>query len=215
MAFAEFTYPRTTEWSLDDYAQAIEETLLRAGIESGWVLAESFGSQIAWPLCAPARRWTPHGLILAGGFGRYPLMPLARLGTRVAPGFAARWLRGALRGYATVARWRFRASPSVVADIHEFVDRRTDADLRAALHRLRLIVGNHPEDLAAAVRGPVHYLTGFFDPVVPWTQVPRWLRTHCPAYRGRHRILSADHNVLGSAPGRAAAVVRRWMGLGG
>ena len=48
--FVEFTYPRTTTWSLDDYARGIEEMLLAQGIERGWLLGESFGSQPAWQI---------------------------------------------------------------------------------------------------------------------------------------------------------------------
>src|SRR6266487_1927130 len=46
--FVEFTYSRTTTWSLDDYARGIEGMLLAKGIERGWLLGESFGSQPAW-----------------------------------------------------------------------------------------------------------------------------------------------------------------------
>jgi len=46
--FVEFSYPRTTTWSLDDYAREIERMLLGQGIERGWLLGESFGSQPAW-----------------------------------------------------------------------------------------------------------------------------------------------------------------------
>src|SRR3989449_3449260 len=46
--FVEFTYARTTTWSLDDYAGGIESMLLAHGIESGWLLGESFGSLPAW-----------------------------------------------------------------------------------------------------------------------------------------------------------------------
>src|SRR2546426_12664443 len=46
--FVEFTYARTTTWSLDDYAREIEGMLLAQGIERGWLLGESFGSQPAW-----------------------------------------------------------------------------------------------------------------------------------------------------------------------
>ena len=52
--FVEFTYPHTTAWSLDDYARGIEGMLLAQGIERGWVVGESFGSQPAWQL---ARRF--------------------------------------------------------------------------------------------------------------------------------------------------------------
>src|SRR3989454_8807092 len=48
--FVEFAYPRTVTWSLDDYAAAIEEALLANGIERGWLLGESFGSQPAWAI---------------------------------------------------------------------------------------------------------------------------------------------------------------------
>ena len=48
--FVEFTYPRTTTWSLDDYARGIEGMLLAQGIERGWLLGESFGSQPAWQI---------------------------------------------------------------------------------------------------------------------------------------------------------------------
>src|SRR5580658_10457255 len=50
--FVEMTYPRTLTWSLDDYAAAIEDALLQNGISRGWLLAESFGSQLAWPILA-------------------------------------------------------------------------------------------------------------------------------------------------------------------
>src|SRR2546430_10779737 len=53
--FVEFAYPRTVSWSLDDYAGAIEEALLANGIERGWLLGESFGSQPAWAIIARDR----------------------------------------------------------------------------------------------------------------------------------------------------------------
>src|SRR5678815_2708238 len=38
--FVESTYPRRLDWSLDDYAGAIEAALLEHGITSGWILGE-------------------------------------------------------------------------------------------------------------------------------------------------------------------------------
>ena len=46
----ELTYPRTLEWSLDDYAANIETLLDQHGITEGWLLGESYGSQVLWPL---------------------------------------------------------------------------------------------------------------------------------------------------------------------
>ena len=69
--FIEFTYPRTLTWSLDDYATAVDSALLENGITSGWLLAESFSSQVAWPIAEKGRLETK-GIILAGGFVRHP-----------------------------------------------------------------------------------------------------------------------------------------------
>ena len=66
--FVEFTYPRTLTWSLDDYADAIEAALLEQGITRGWLLGESFGSQIVWPLLAHSSAGrVPQGPALEGG----------------------------------------------------------------------------------------------------------------------------------------------------
>jgi len=48
--FVEVVYPRTLTWSLEQYAQAIETALERHGISHGWLLGESFGSQLVWAL---------------------------------------------------------------------------------------------------------------------------------------------------------------------
>ena len=50
--FVEFTYPRTLEWSLDDYATAVLEQLAANEIHEGILLGESFGSQVAWAMLA-------------------------------------------------------------------------------------------------------------------------------------------------------------------
>src|SRR5262245_27104102 len=72
--FVEFAYPRTLSWSLEDHADAIMESLRMQGIDDGWVLSESFGSVLGWALLENG--FAAQGLILAGGFVRYPCMPL-------------------------------------------------------------------------------------------------------------------------------------------
>jgi pimeloyl-ACP methyl ester carboxylesterase len=52
--FVEITYPRTLTWSLDDYAAAIETALAHNGITRGWLLGESYGSQVLWALVGRA-----------------------------------------------------------------------------------------------------------------------------------------------------------------
>src|SRR4030095_8424261 len=75
--FVEFTYPRTTTWSLEDYANAVLEKLIEHHITQGGMLGESFASQIVWPLLATLKTerakeaqlqsFQPLGIILAGG----------------------------------------------------------------------------------------------------------------------------------------------------
>src|SRR5438132_13739334 len=50
--FIEAAYPPTLSWSLDDYAAGVEATLAKQGINHGWLLGESFSSQVVWPLVA-------------------------------------------------------------------------------------------------------------------------------------------------------------------
>src|ERR1041385_5747629 len=46
----ETCYPRRADWTLEDFLTAIEEALADEGIAEGWLLGESFSSQIAWGL---------------------------------------------------------------------------------------------------------------------------------------------------------------------
>src|SRR5437868_5659534 len=62
--FAEVTYPRTLTWSLDDYAAGVEEALAKNGITEGWLLGESFSSQVVWPILS-RRKFVAKGVILA------------------------------------------------------------------------------------------------------------------------------------------------------
>src|SRR5689334_7839401 len=50
LQIVEFTYPRTTTWFLTDYADFVLGELSRHGLKRGWILAESYSSQVAWAL---------------------------------------------------------------------------------------------------------------------------------------------------------------------
>ncbi len=208
----EITYPRKLDWSLDDYAASIETALQRHGITTGWLLGESFGSQVVWALARRAEIQVV-GIIFAGGFARYPARWVVRAAARMAGGIPLRWITTALFGYAKVARYRFRKSPETVASIQEFIDRRTELDRRAAQHRLRLIAENDPSPTARTSRVPVFALSGGIDPIVPWMLTRPWLKRNCSALRDYRIIWGADHNVLGTAPEQAATQVLRWIGL--
>ena len=208
--FVEVTYPRTLTWSLEDYAEGVETALAGQGIVRGWLVGESFGSQVLWPL-VDRGRFQVEGVVLAGGFARHPMRRAVRFAERVSGGIPLALLARIMFGYAKVARFRYRHAPEVLANIQEFIARRTELDRQAAVHRLRLIAQNDPRAIARRVNLPVYALTGLIDPVVPWCCVRPWLRKNCPGLREYRIIGRADHNVLSTGAQPAAEWVVRWM----
>lgn len=220
ICFVEITYPRTTAWSLADYATAVTQALRDQGITSGWLLGESFGSQVAWTILEQANgqmtdglpAFHAEGLILAGGFVRYPADWRVQVAKRLNRAVPMRLLKAFCLGYAQYAKLRHRHAPETLASVAEFVRRRgEEADRQAILHRYDLILRYDARPVAQHTRLPVHQLAGFFDPIVPWIFVRRWLKQHCSAYRGWRLIWRADHNVLGTAPQVSAEQVLAWM----
>jgi pimeloyl-ACP methyl ester carboxylesterase len=208
--FAEVTYPRTLTWSLEQYAEGVEQALKTRGITGGWLVGESFGSQVVWAIVA-RQRFQVEGLILAGGFVRHPIRWAVRLAEHLCGSISLGLLTRILFGYARLARFRYRRSPETLANIQEFIARRTELDREAAKHRLRLIAQSDPCMVARQMRAPVYALAGVLDPVVPWYWVRRWLKKNCPQLRAYKIIWRADHNVLGTAPDAAAEQVLEWM----
>jgi pimeloyl-ACP methyl ester carboxylesterase len=208
--FVEFTYPRTLKWSLDDYATEIEKVLAENGIANGWLLGESFGSQVVWPILGRGR-FRVQGVILAGGFVRHPINWGVRLAEWIAGGIPLGLITRVLFGYASWARVRFRRSPETLAGIQEFIARRTELDRQAATHRLRLIARSDPGAIVRNASVPIYALTGLFDPIVPWWWVRRWLKRNCPNLRHYQIIWRADHTVLGTAAHGAAEQVVKWL----
>jgi pimeloyl-ACP methyl ester carboxylesterase len=214
LRFAEFTYPRTTKWTLNDYANAVTTTLLEHGIRNAWILAESFSSQVAWPILASSskRGFDVQGVVLAGGFVRHPamfLVPIARFLNRRTP---MRALTMFCAVYRTYARFRHRHASETLREVDDFVLRRSQSrDRDAICSRYDLIQRADFRLVAAATTIPIYQLTGLIDPIVPWPGVRRWLRKNCRAYRGSRIILDADHNVLGTAPQTSADQIWQWM----
>lgn len=209
----ELSYPRTLTWSLDDYAAHIEAVLGASGITEGWLLGESFGSQVLWALLRRGR-FRATGVVLAGGFVRHPARWLVRLAERFSVSLPFGLFTALLRGYGRFARFRYRRSPEVTAAVSAFIERRTDLDRHAAKHRLRLIATDDLCATASQTKIPVYALTGSIDPVVPWYPVRRWLQGSCPALRDYKILWRADHTVLATAPPAAAEQVLKWISTG-
>ena len=208
--FVELTYPRSLEWSLEDYAVGVENELAHQGITSGWLLGESFSSQVVWKLIARGK-FKVHGAILAGGFVRYPMRLVAGAMQLIMARIPVSGLRAMLRSYAWIARFRYRKSLPDLQTLNEFVARRTELDWRAMIYRVRLLRQNDPREIARHPRIPVFALPGLFDPVVPWLGVKPWLEKNCPGFRGSRVIGKGDHVVLGTAPIAAGEQVLQWM----
>jgi pimeloyl-ACP methyl ester carboxylesterase len=209
--FVVVTYPRTLDWSVEDYAMGVEAELTAQGITGGWLLGESFGSQVVWPMVARGK-FHAQGVILAGGFARHPFPWAARFADWICAVIPLWMLKWGMFGYAKAARFRYRNSPETRAGIAEFLARRTDLDRRAACHRLRLVAENDPRALARAVKVSIYALTGAMDPIVPWPWARRWLKRNCPALREYRVVWGADHNVLSTAAKTSADQVVTWMG---
>jgi len=213
--FVEITYPRTTTWTLEDYARHIEAALAAHEIKQGWLLAESFGSQAGWLLASHRESgFACQGIILAGGFVRHPFPWGVRLAIK-----SFKWLTAdnirmhrLLNNYARFVRCFYERTSETESSIQAFIQRRNPADAAAAAHRLELIRQSDPHALAKLTRIPIHSLSGLWDALVPWYLVTPWLRRNCPGYVDSALIASADHNVLFSAPTKSARTIRKWLG---
>ena len=212
--FVEITYARTANWDLGQYAGAVLATLREKQIHDGWILGESFSSQVAWAMLSRAGKdqFQATGLILAGGFVRHPVMTMVYLAhclNRLMPMWVLKLL---CQIYARYAKLRHRQAPETLACIADFVKNRTsEPDRQAICHRYSLISKNDLRSIARNTVLPVYQICGFFDPIVPWPFVQPWLKRNCPGFRGWKVIWRADHNVLGTAPQAAAECILRWM----
>lgn len=214
----EFTYPRSTTWSLADYSNAVKEKLAEHHIGAGWLLGESFGSQVVWAFLqlqlssSSDQEFQPAGVILTGGFARHPLMAevtIAEWTHRMVP---ARVMSSCLAGYARYARLRHHSSCETRASICEFGQRRAEPnDRESILHRYSLIRTADFRPFIQTLRLPVYCLSGWLDPIVPWPLTLRWFRRNCPGFRDAKIIGWADHNALGTRPDSAARTVLGWI----
>jgi len=217
VCFVEMEYPRTTAWTPENYAREIEAALQAASVREGWLIGESFGSQPAWVMMGNFQRGESplkiHGLILAGGFIKHPWPWGARFLRWIARGIPTWAMRTLLWAYSTYAHFRHRDAPETLASVHEFAANRFAPGDKAALrHRYELIANSDVRPFAMKTKLPVYHLAGLIDPLVPTVLVRRWLKRHCPGFRESKTILSADHNVLGSAPQKSMEHVLRWIG---
>ena len=213
--FVEFTYPRTLCWTLEDYAREVLGALEANDVRSGWLIGESFGSQVMWEILRLVNlkpTFEFQGAVLAGGFVKYPVPGLVAIGIALFSKASTRDVQVFLKLFIAYARFRFRHSHETLVRLDEFISRRTDVDVSAMVHRMRLLNENDPRAIASEVKNvPVYQLSGFWDPIVFQPLVRHWLEIHCPGFRGSHTIFSADHTLLATEPAAAFAQIAHWI----
>lgn len=206
----ELAYPSVVTWSVTDYARSALNALDEAGITRAWILAESFGSQIAWELTAQNDAIVWDGLILDGGFIKHPLPWGARFlawalhrAPKTTGGFlglvAVPFMRKILKGVPREDRKRFPFN---------------NRNRAAMVARLHLIATHDPRPAALNTTIPVYAMAGFWDILVPMPLVFRWLSKNCSTLRDSRILWFADHATIMSSPESTAKLVLKWMGIG-
>lgn len=216
--FVEFTYPRSLDWDLDDYAQAVMAALRSHGITRGWLIGESFSSQVAWAMIVrqeqdgrAALSFQIEGVILSGGFVRYPSDWELCAGMWVQDRLPEACWEFSFACLVRLAGWLARHDALTRDDVAEFVARRTPEDRRAIQRRMQLLAEHDSRPAARTTRVPVYQLTARGDFIVPWRPVRRWLRAECPGYRATRVVPFSSHSVLFSRPDLAAPQILRWI----
>jgi len=207
--FVEFAYSKE-DLSVERLAELVHASLAANRVESGWILGQSFGSQVGWALLA--RGFRAEGVVLAGGFVKHPWPWGARLFRAVLTLLPVRLIIPGYTLYTSLSKTLASRGPEEAEEMLAFARSRSGKDWKATTFRLSLIAAGDPREIARATRVPVHYLGGRIDPLVPWPIVTRWLKRECPGYRGEIILRYADHNVLGSSPRESAQHVLAWTG---
>jgi len=207
--FVEFSYSKE-DVSVERLAELVHEELTANGVRSGWLLGQSFGSQVCWELLA--RGFGADGVVLAGGFVKHPWPWGARLFRAALAIAPMRLIIPAYTLYTSMSKALASRGPEEAEEMLAFARSRSGKDWKATTYRLSLIAAADPRPIARATNVPVHYLGGKVDPLVPWPLVTRWLKAECPGYKGEVILPFADHNVLGSSPRESAEHVLSWIG---
>ncbi len=205
--FVEFAYSKN-EVTLEELAAQVHAELKAHGVNGGWLLGQSFGSQVGWALTA--RGFQADGVILAGGFVKHPWPWGARL-FQIVLSAPSGLINPSYRAYTAIFNALARRGPEEAEELMAFARARGTREWKAMGWRLSLIAGSDPRAAARGMKNPVHYLGGMIDPLVPWPLVTRWLRRECPGYKGETIFPYADHNVLGSSPRESAEQVLSWV----
>jgi hypothetical protein len=117
----------------------------------------------------------------------------------------------ALSGYASISKWRFRNQPEALAGVKEFIERRTELDRQAAVHRLELIAENDPSTIAQSLDVPCTRCQACSIQSSPGIRPGGGCNKNCPKLKEFKIIRSADHTVLSTGSKQAADIIVDWI----
>ena len=208
--FVETAYPRVSNWSINDYACAVNRLLNHLGIDSPHVVGESFGSLVGWQfgMESPNR---VQSFTLIGGFTRPPRFRVAAAAAAALKTVPTGLLEWGIDSY--VARKSGLGERRETFDMGAYPATRTQRGRLAAANRMAIIQATDFRDRLSQVRFPVRYLGGSNDIVVPVRREIDTLLAHLPPncdFQGE-LLTRAPHTIIASHPEQTVNHLSRWI----
>jgi pimeloyl-ACP methyl ester carboxylesterase len=206
----ETAYPRVDDWSIDDYAQSLNDLLDRLGIESAHIVGESFGSLVGWQFGVknPQR---VRSFTLLGGFARAPRFRVAAAASAALKTLPTGLLESTIDFY--VAGKQAIGQQRETFHSGAYPATRTESGRLATANRMSIIQSTDFRQHLTDIDFPVRYLGGANDIVVPVRREISTLSKHLPPDVGfqSELISGAPHAIIASHPQETADQVSQWV----
>lgn len=201
--------------TIEEYADSLFCALSIINAREGFIIAESFGSQVAWRFLELLKKNTApftfqvKALILAGGFLSHPFPRLVRLFSYLYGKARVSWLNLAFRAYFGFVS---KATGAKKLPNTFFEERSSLQDQKALISRMELMQ-NDFRKIAENIRCNVYLLVGFWDVIaVPWPLNYFYLNKYCPKFEAKwDYCFWGDHAVLYSEPKKSASIIKNWI----
>lgn len=205
----ELTYPKQPTWNVGYYVAALQQLMDGLDIKSAHLVAESFGSVIAWQfgLELPKRI---RSLILVGGFCQPPgnrRLSIGRLGLSLLP---TPLFEAGVDRYVSMRERQGRLKPEDGSAAYSSV--RSDIGRRATVRRLELIQSRDYQSNLHAISFPVRYIGGERDVTVPVRREIQTLENSLPQEADfKSRVIpKGPHMIISSHPDETAGQIIAW-----
>lgn len=208
----EIEYPKEPGWDMQRYAHSVRELIDSLKADRAHIVAESFGSLVAWEfaLHAPDRI---RSLILVGGFTSTPGMfktTVAKAGLSMVPTI----LFEKVVDIYSRSRGRKKTDGHGGGSIIPYSSVRTAQGHRATISRLAHVQAADYRSELHKMHFPVRYIGGARDRVIPVAREIDRLTAALPqmsAFESR-LIPGAPHMIVASHPDETTASICDWIG---